>query len=314
MRPSLSGGPKIVAAFRGVSGEPGDAEQAASGLVWASWPDEAEPPGPGRRRPALGPARGSARSPEPGRLRLRRLPETQAHPHRHAMRGRARRAALAPGSGASRAGSPRRSSVACRARPGRSCWGSSSDAPASLPDELMDAFRRSGTVHILSVSGLHVGFILLIAHALLRSARVPPIGARLLSIPCIVGFAALIGPGAPVLRATAMVVVMIAARSMGRARSTLNAVGVAAVGILALDPGSALDLGFQLSYGATLGIVLLYGPARALAADATRPRRLVGGQGASTPSFCPRRRSSRRRPRCSRRRGSSRSWPRSRTS
>jgi competence protein ComEC len=131
-----------------------------------------------------------------------------------------------------------------------------------LPDDLMEAFRRSGTVHILSVSGLHVGFVLLIAHALLRSARVAPRAARLLSLPCVVGFAVLIGPGPPVMRSTVMAVVVVLAGAMERAGSTLNAVGVAALALLALDPGCALDLGFQLSYAATLGIVLLYGPLR----------------------------------------------------
>jgi len=129
-----------------------------------------------------------------------------------------------------------------------------------LPGDLMEAFRRSGTVHILSVSGLHVGFILLMTHALLRSARVPPAVARLLSVPFLLAFAALIGPRPSVLRATTMASVVVASGALGRARSALNAVGVAALAIVALDPGSLMDTGFRLSYGATLGIVLLYDP------------------------------------------------------
>jgi len=263
VRPSLTGDPKIVAAFRGVSAEPGDAERVASGLVWASWPVGTEPPDRGDVVRLSGPLEDPRGRRNPGAfdfaayLRHRRiLTVMRCEDARIVQRSR----------GLGRVQSWIAAEVA-RHLPGETgtlMLGLLLGRTGELPDELMDAFRRSGTVHILSVSGLHVGFILLITHALLRSARVPPTGARLLSIPCLVGFAALIGPGAPVLRATAMVVVMIAARSMGRARSTLNAVGVAAVGILAVDPGSALDLGFQLSYGATLGIVLLYGPARAL--------------------------------------------------
>jgi competence protein ComEC len=263
VRPSLTGGTKLVAAFQRVAGRLGAPERAASGLVWVSWPDGEEAPGRGDIVELSGPLEDPRGRRNPGAfdfaayLRHRRVLTV--------MRCEGARIVRSP-PGLGRVQSWIAAVVERRLpdETGTLMLGLLLGRTGELPDDLMDAFRRSGTVHILSVSGLHVGFILLIAHALLRSARVPPRAARLLSIPCLVGFAALIGPGAPVMRATAMVVIMIAARSMGRSQSTLNAVGVAAIGILALDPGSALDLGFQLSYGATLGIVLLYGPARKL--------------------------------------------------
>jgi competence protein ComEC len=263
VRPSLAGGARVVAAFERVAARPGAPERTASGLVWASWPDGEEPPGRGDIVEVSGPLEDPRGRRNPGAfdfaayLRHRRILTV--------MRCEGARVVRRP-PGVGRVQSWIAAAVERRlpGEAGTLMLGLLLGRTGELSDELMDAFRRSGTVHILSVSGLHVGFILLIAHALLRSARLPPKAARLLSIPCLVGFAVLIGPGAPVMRATAMVVIIIIARSMGRAQSTLNAVGVAAIGILALDPGSALDLGFQLSYGATLGIVLLYGPARRL--------------------------------------------------
>lgn len=263
VRPSLSSGTRVVVAFERTGEAPAPPERAASGLVWASWPDAEEPPGRGDTVELSGPLEDPRGRRNPGAfdfaayLRHRRILTVMRCED-------ARVLARSPGLGRVQQWIAAAIERRLPGETGTLMLGLLLGRTGELPDDLMDAFRRSGTVHILSVSGLHVGFILLIAHALLRSARVPPTAARLLSIPCLVGFAALIGPGAPVMRATAMVIIMIAARSMGRAPSTLNAVGVAAIGILSLDPGSALDLGFQLSYGATLGIVLLYGPARRL--------------------------------------------------
>lgn len=276
VRPSLSGGARVVAAFQRAASPPGAPERAASGLVWTSWPDAAEPPGRGDIVEIAGQLEDPRGRRNPGAfdfatyLRHRRILTVMRCVEARVVR-------RPPGVGRVQTWIAAAVERRLPGEPGTLMLGLLLGRTGELPDDVMDAFRRSGTVHILSVSGLHVGFILLIVHALLRSARVPPTAARLLSVPCLVGFAALVGAGAPVTRATVMVVVMIAARSAGRARSTLNAVGVAALGILALDPGSALDLGFQLSYGATLGIVLLYGPARGLLRV---PRGRLGGRSA----------------------------------
>ena len=129
-----------------------------------------------------------------------------------------------------------------------------------LPDELTEAFRRSGTVHVLAVSGLHVGFIVLIVHAVLRSLRVPRRVARLLVLPALVGFVLIVGPRPSVLRAGTMAAFLITAPLLERRPNPLNALGAAALALLLARPGSLFDLGFRLSFSAVGGILLLHRP------------------------------------------------------
>jgi len=261
VRPSMARGTRAVVATETARASGSLNRERVCGLLWVSWPDAVAAPARGDRielECRLEAPRGRR---NPGAfdfaayLRHRRIFAT-------ARAEAARVLARPPGPGRAQEWVAR---IVERRLPDRAATlmlGLLLGRTSELPDDTMEAFRRSGTVHILSVSGLHVGFIFLIANALLRSARVPPKAARLACIPCLVSFAVLIGPGPPVVRSTAMAVMLIAATSLERSVSTLNAVGAAALGILALDPGAALDLGFQLSFGATLGIVLLYVPAR----------------------------------------------------
>lgn len=136
---------------------------------------------------------------------------------------------------------------------------------SELPDETLDAFRRSGAVHVLAVSGLHVGFIGLIIYALLRSARAPKKMARLLVLPALTLFACLVGGKPSVVRAVVMAASVIGASILERRTHVVNALGVAALVLLMKRPGAIFDLGFQLSFGATLGIVTFLQPLRSRA-------------------------------------------------
>ncbi len=129
-----------------------------------------------------------------------------------------------------------------------------------LPDELTEAFRRAGTVHVLAVSGLHVGFIVLIVHAVLRSLRVTRKLSRLLVLPALVGFVLIVGPRPSVVRASTMAAFLIAAPLLERKPNPLNALGAAGLALLLVRPGSLFDLGFRLSFSAVAGILLLHRP------------------------------------------------------
>jgi len=134
-----------------------------------------------------------------------------------------------------------------------------------LPDELSEAFRRSGTVHVLAVSGLHVGFVVLIAHAVLRSLRVPRRAALALVLPVLVGFVAVVGPRPSVVRASLMAAFLMLAPLIERASCPINSLGAAAIVLMIARPGCLSDLGFQLSFSAVIGILLLHEPlARAM--------------------------------------------------
>ncbi len=141
---------------------------------------------------------------------------------------------------------------------------------SGLPEEVLSSFRRSGTVHVLAVSGLHVGFVALMAGALLRCLGVPRRWARLLVIPCLCFFVALVGARPSAVRAAIMASALIVSWSLERSSPTLNTMGAAALAILLVRPGSLFDLGFALSFGATLGIVLLHPAIRAVLAPLGR--------------------------------------------
>jgi competence protein ComEC len=128
-----------------------------------------------------------------------------------------------------------------------------------------ERFRRTGTAHLLSVSGLHLGLAVLfvffaIKKALLfftRLANRIEVGriAAALSIPWAIAFAFLAGCRTPVVRACVMAVSALAARVMGRRGGTIEAIAVAGVAILTVDPLELLNPGFQLSFAAVIGFV-----------------------------------------------------------
>jgi len=129
-----------------------------------------------------------------------------------------------------------------------------------IDKEWMTAFRRSGTAHMLSVSGLHVACLAGIAMALARllsAARwagfVLAMAAALLMIP-------FVGASPPIVRAAVMICAVLSGRWLGRGRDQWQVLGLAAIVVLALNPFAMFDVGFQLSFAALAGLLSLLGP------------------------------------------------------
>lgn len=125
------------------------------------------------------------------------------------------------------------------------------------------AFVRSGTVHILAVSGSHVGFIYAMLLFLFRWWGETPrvrIWRGVLILVALWGYAGLTGAAPSVLRATVMFSLFTLAGMFARRSSGLNNLFAAALVLLAWEPRMLIDLGFQLSFLAVLGIVLFYQP------------------------------------------------------
>src|SRR5579884_558402 len=152
-----------------------------------------------------------------------------------------------------------------------------------IPAELREAFSRAGVVHVLSVSGLHVGMVaaasVLAARALLaRSERllllldVDRLAAVVGLVPVAL-YAALAGLGVATLRSALMVAAAVVAGLIGRRACVLRTLALAALVLALLWPGTPLDISFQLSFVSVLAIVL--GTRRLPAARSWRGR-LVG--------------------------------------
>ncbi|MEM0915656.1 MAG: ComEC family competence protein, partial [Planctomycetota bacterium] len=118
-----------------------------------------------------------------------------------------------------------------------------------MPAGVNEAFRRTGLAHLLSISGAHLGILLGIVWAGLRlvSSRPPRIAAVVLAV---LGVYLLAVPWrTPILRASLMALLLVAAYASGRRVRGLDMLGLAAVVLLLVDPGQVAEAGFQLSFG-----------------------------------------------------------------
>lgn len=151
-----------------------------------------------------------------------------------------------------------------------------------VPSETLDIFRNSGTFHVLSVSGLHVGLIATFCYLGLSVFRIPKKVLCLLTIGAVLIYAALVGFRPSVFRASFMAILFLVATVINRDVDLFNLLAVAALVLLLLNPTQVWDVGFQLSFVAVASIVYfvpkMEKPFQKLwdsedAADARSPRR-----------------------------------------
>ena len=125
----------------------------------------------------------------------------------------------------------------------------------NIPSELTEAFRRTGTAHLLAISGLHVGILLSISLAasatLFGRKHYLHLIAPLLVI-WIYGVLAGMSPSAT--RACIMGSVYLASQAFGRQRGSLAPIGCAAALMVAVSPSVLYSISFQLSFAAIGGI------------------------------------------------------------
>lgn len=134
---------------------------------------------------------------------------------------------------------------------------------SQVDDDLTDAYARSGTIHILAVSGLHVGAIYLVL--VFITTFIPKkkwflVARFLLFILGLWFYALLTGLSPSVVRATVMFSFIAFGDAMGRKTNLFNSLAGAALLTLCIDPKALFTVGFQLSYLAVAGIGLLYAP------------------------------------------------------
>jgi competence protein ComEC len=109
-------------------------------------------------------------------------------------------------------------------------------------------FQRSGTYHILVVSGMNVSILAFVVFWTLRRLRVGDLPATLLTVASCAGYAFITEVGAPVWRATLMCAVYLGTRLLYRDRAMTNALGAAALGLLVFDPRQLFTASFQMTF------------------------------------------------------------------
>jgi ComEC/Rec2-related protein len=129
-----------------------------------------------------------------------------------------------------------------------------------IDQQLRTYFLATGSMHILAVSGMHIGLLILALLKILSyfSRWVSRKQALLLVLFIVWYYAALTGLSASVLRSVFMFSVLLLSQLSGRQMNQLSALFFSAFCLLLYDPLYLFDLGFQLSYLAMLGIYLYY--------------------------------------------------------
>ncbi|RIK25847.1 MAG: hypothetical protein DCC54_09200, partial [Anaerolineae bacterium] len=153
---------------------------------------------------------------------------------------------------------------------------------SGLPKDLQQAFKDTGTSHIIAISGFNIAIIAAIFLSLFGRAFGPRRGAVFAGIG-IIFYTLLVGADAAVVRAAVMGVTALFARHFGRRQNGLVTLCAAGAGMCLYNPYYIRDVGFQLSFFATLGLILYGEP---LEAFVTRllTHYAIRGHDAQTPS------------------------------
>lgn len=129
-----------------------------------------------------------------------------------------------------------------------------------LQHPLRTAFEKTGSFHLLVVSGLHITILVGLLFWLARRARLGRGPATAIALLLAVPYAFLTGFAPPVQRALWLTAVYLVSRLAYRERAALNAIGIAALGVLVLDPSALFEASFQMTFLAVLAIAGVAAP------------------------------------------------------
>ena len=124
--------------------------------------------------------------------------------------------------------------------------------------------RRTGLLHVLAISGLHVWLLGAAVYLLLRAAMLPPRAVNLLTILALAAYWALAGGRASAARACLVAIVFLAGRLFYRKPNNVNSLAFAAFAVLLFSPGELYQAGFQFTFAAAFSLTLLYRPVHRL--------------------------------------------------
>ena len=119
------------------------------------------------------------------------------------------------------------------------------------------AFRRTGLLHFISLSGMHLGILMGVIWFLCRAAGLMKPARAIVCIIAICIFLLIVPPRAPTLRAAIICWVFCASFLFRRKANSLNTLSLAAIILLLIRPTYLFEAGWQLSFAAVLGIILL---------------------------------------------------------
>ena len=127
---------------------------------------------------------------------------------------------------------------------------------SELGEEQMKDFSYTGLIHILSISGSHIALLFALVYGLERLIKLKKRTCLILGIIVARIYCGIVGGDAPVVRATMMSILMGMAYIKGRLYQAKQALCICAILCVIYDPFSLFDVSFQLSFGATYGLLI----------------------------------------------------------
>ncbi len=127
-----------------------------------------------------------------------------------------------------------------------------------LSEEVQQAFSDAGLSHIMAASGMNIAFVIAPLIFLFKRIHLRPKAANPIMISTLVLFVYITGFSPSIVRAAIMAIIILVGQMLRRETDILTSMSFSAILLLIYNPGLLFDVGFQLSYAATLSLVLLY--------------------------------------------------------
>ncbi|MCA1056211.1 DNA internalization-related competence protein ComEC/Rec2 [Rossellomorea aquimaris] len=143
---------------------------------------------------------------------------------------------------------------------------------ARIPGEIMESYRELGIIHLLAISGLHVGLIFGCFYYLLLRIGISRESSSWMLIVFLCFYMVITGGAPPVIRASFMLAILIFTRKFGLKLTVLDSLSVIFICLLFIDPYYVFDIGFQLSFAVSFSLVLSSGSI--LSSNSTFPQLL----------------------------------------
>lgn len=132
------------------------------------------------------------------------------------------------------------------------------DSLGDIDDRFLTNLQRTSTVHMLSVSGMHVGFVAVTISFLLGLLKIPKRWQFVLLIPGVWFYIMMTGMDPPALRAGIMLTIVLIGDILRVRDIPLNRLSLAAIILLLMNPYNLFAPSFQLTFAATFGVTCLY--------------------------------------------------------
>jgi competence protein ComEC len=125
-----------------------------------------------------------------------------------------------------------------------------------ISEEMMKSYRELGIVHLLAISGLHVGLVFAMIFFMLLRLGITRESSLWISVIFLFLYMMITGGAPPVIRASSMLIILILSRKSPLRVSVLDSLSIVFISLLFWDPFSVFDIGFQLSFTVSFSLVL----------------------------------------------------------